>query len=193
MGVVSLDYDTIQEAIRDAVVAGTGLDDDQVIWAYDAYQGGERPVGERFVSLQLGPSMSIGVDGYSTSTDLTRAIGTEVELKATTLQRFTVYISAWGGTPIGSASAPATLERFRNRLGLPSVRNLLLNAGISPFDSGTVSPVPFIDGTKFESRAVLEMRCYMDVSEEDYCGFIARVTATGTVGTFIYVDADLGV
>jgi hypothetical protein len=192
-GRVSINYATIQEAIRTSVVAGTGLDDGQVVWAYNAYQGGERPAGERFVTLQLGPSTSIGIDGYSTEIDLGRPNGSEVELKATTIQKMGVYISCFGGTPIGNTSAYATLERFRNRLGLPGVRNLLLNAGLAPFDAGTVTNIPHIEGTKFESRAVLEMRCYLDVNESDYAGFIAHVHATGTVGTFINVDADLGV
>jgi hypothetical protein len=190
---VSIDYATVQEAIRDAVVAGTGLDDGQVMWAYNAYQGGERPAGERFVTLQLGPSISHGIDGYDATTDLGRLVGSEVELKSTTVQEFGVYISCFGGTVIGNTSAYSTLERFRNRLGLPSVRDKFTLAGLSPFDGGNVRNVPSIEGTKFESRAVLEMRCYLDVAESEFAGFIAHVTAVGTVGTFINVDADLGV
>lgn len=190
---MSIDYATVQDAIRDAIVEGTGLDDDQVMWAYNAYQGGERPAGERFVTLQLGPSVSLGIDGYDATTDLTRPAGAEVELKSTTVQRFGIYISCFGGTVIGNTSAYATLERFRNRLGLPSVRDKFTLAGLSPFDGGNVRHIPHIEGTKFESRAVLEMRCYLDVSESEFTGFIAHVTAVGTVGTFIYVDADLGV
>ena len=196
---MSLDYYAIESAIAAAVVSGTGLDADQVLWAYEAYQGGERPAGERFVTLQLGPSMSIGIDGFDATTDLTRAVGSEVQLKATTLQQFTLYVSCFGGTPTGNTSAGATMERFRNRLGLPSVRGLLSAVGISPFDSGSVQNVPFIEGTKFESRSVLEMRCYIDVDETDFCGFISRVTGTGelmldetmTIGTFVF-DSNLG-
>jgi hypothetical protein len=177
---VSIDYDAAQEAIRDAVVAGTGLDDDQVMWAYNAYQGGERPVGERFVTLMLGPSTTLGVPGYTTDIDTSRPVGTEVELKSTVVQRFRIYIQCFGGTVIGSTSAMATLERFRNRLGLPSVRDLFTTAGISPFDSGGVTNIAHIEGTKFESRATLEVQCYIDASESDFCGFIDHVIATGT-------------
>lgn len=191
---MSLDYDAAQEAIRDAVVEGTGLDDDQVIWAFDAYQGGERPAGERFVTLMLGPSTSLGVPGYTTDIDLTRALGTEVELKSTVVQRFRLYLQCFGGTVIGSASAMATLERFRNRLGLPSVRDLFSAGGISPFDSGSVSHIPHIEGTKFESRATLEVQCYIDASESDFCGFISRVLATGTFyRTYGEADGAFGV
>lgn len=177
---MSLDYDTMQEAMRDAVVAGTGLDDGQVVWAYNAYQGGERPAGERFVTLAVGPSVALGIPGYTTDIDLTRPAGTEVELKATVVQRFRLYVSCFGGSPIGSSSAYATLERLRNRIGLPSVRDLFTAAGVSPFDAGSVQHIPYIEGTKFESRATLEINCYVDASESEFVGFISRVIGTGT-------------
>ena len=186
---MTLDYDALQDAIVDAVATGTGLDSDQVVWAYDAYQGGERPVGERFVTLMLGPSVSLGIPGYTTDIDLTRALGSEVELKSTVVQRFRLYLQCFGGTPIGSTSAFATLERFRNRLGLPSVRDKFTDAGVSPFDPGSVQHIPFIEGTKFESRATLEVQCYIDASESEFCGFISRVIATGTFYR-VYGEAD---
>lgn len=196
---MSLDYDAIQTAISAAVVSGTGLDADHVLWAYESYQGGERPAGESFVTLQLGPSSTIGIDGFDATTDLTRPAGQEVQLKATTLQSFRIYLQAFGGTPTGNTSSLAVLERFRNRLGLPSVRDLLAGVGISPFDSGSVANVPFIEGSKFESRATLEVRCYLDIDETDFVGFFDRVTGTGelkldqytTVGTFVF-DSNLG-
>ncbi len=128
----------------------------------------------------LGPSTTLGVPGYTTDIDTSRPVGTEVELKSTVVQRFRIYIQCFGGTVIGSTSAMATLERFRNRLGLPSVRDLFTTAGISPFDSGGVTNIAHIEGTKFESRATLEVQCYIDASESDFCGFIDHVIATGT-------------
>jgi hypothetical protein len=181
---MSLDYDAMQAAIKSAVVAGTGLRADNVLWAYQKFQGGARPANERHITMLIGPSAPLGIDGYTTFYDDSRAVGEEVELRTISIREFGVLIQCFGGTPAGNGSALATLQRFRDRLALPSVRDYLTAAGVSPFSPGTVNYVPGVEGTKFEGRATLEMRCYVNASESDYAGYIAKVS-----GSYEYTDA----
>jgi hypothetical protein len=187
---VALDYDAMQTAIKAAVAEGTGLPTANVLWAYEKYQGGSRPRNERFVTITLGPSVSLGIDSYDTSIDSSRALGQEVELRTSSVQRFGLLIQCFGGTPMGNGSAMQALQRFRNRLALPSVRDHVYSAYVSPFDAGTVQYVPGIEGTKFEGRATLDMRCYVEASEVEYTGFINRVIGEYDIyiGTFIVLE-----
>lgn len=193
---MSLDYAAMQAAIKSAVVAGSGLPARSVLWAYQAYQGQERPQNERFITMMIGPSISHGIDSFDVTTDLNRPLGQEVILTTSTVQEFGIMLQCFGGTPAGNGTALQALERFRNRLALPTVRGYFTDAGMSPFNSGTVQYVPAIEGTKFESRAVLDMRCYVEASETDYVGFIARVSGNyefTDAGTFVVLDGTFDV
>ena len=173
---MSLDYDAMEAAFHDCAVAATGLPSAAVRWAYAAYQGVPRPVGQRFITMQLGPSVPVGIDGVDTDYDGTRAPGEEIEYKTVAPREFRWYLQCFGGTPNGNTSALATLQKLRERLPLTSVRAHLTGAGISPFAPGAIQYVPSIEGTKFESRATFECRCSVDASESEFCGFIAHVT-----------------
>lgn len=178
---MSLDYAAMQTALSAWVVAASGLDADDVLWAYSKYQGGPRPTLTPHITLRLGPSIIVGQDGLTTSVDLTRPAGTEIELKTTALRRLVVRLQAFGGTPDGGDSAFAMLCTVRDRLRLPSVRDPLGEAGFSPYDPGAVMDVSFIDSTRFESRAVCDVGFYVDASESDFIGFIEHVQITDEI------------
>ena len=178
---MSLDYAAMQTALSAWVVAASGLDAEDVLWAYSKYQGGARPTSTPHISLRLGPSIIVGQDGLESLTDLTRPAGTEIELRTTALRRLVVRLQAFGGTPDGTDSALAMLSRVRDRLRLPSVRDPLSSAGFSPYDPGAIMDVSFIDSTRFESRAVCDVGFYVDASESDFIGFIEHVQVTDEI------------
>jgi hypothetical protein len=146
-------------------------------------------VGQVFVTMMVGPSTPIGVDGLTTTFDATRDLGEEIEVSTNATREFRLYLQAFGGTPMGNRSALAVLQKARERLSLPGVRSLMTDEGISPFAPGPVQYVPSIEGTKFESRATMEIRCYVRADEQEYTGYITRVCMSGTFygqsGTFL--------
>jgi hypothetical protein len=186
---VSLDYDSLEAAIKACIVAATGLPTDAVRFAYAAYQGVPRPVGQPFVTMMLGPSSTVGIDGLTTTFDATRDLGEEIEISSNATREFRLYLQAFGGTPMGNRSALAILQKARERLVLPGVRSLMTDQGITPIGPGAVQYVPSIEGTKFESRATLEIRCYVRADEQEYAGYINRVCFTDRFyspsGTFL--------
>lgn len=178
---MSLNYDAAQTAITTAIASASGLPAADVRWAYHAYQGVPRPAGRQFITMMFGPVLSTGLDGQFAVTDLTRPAGTEVELRTLAQCEFTLMLQAFGGTPDGNTSAGATLTKVQRKLALRSVRNILRAASISPFGPGAVRYIPSIEGSKFESRAALDVRCYVDASESEFIGFIASVTMTDQI------------
>lgn len=180
---MSLNYDTLEAALRTWVTTASGLDNAHVLWAYRAYQGGQRPAGEPHITLMLGPSVPVGIDGVWDSTDLTRAAGQEIKLATIAIRAVTLTLQCFGGTPAGAGSAVALLTKVREKLALPSIRTALNVAGISPFAPGAVQTVPQVQGSKLEPRAVLEVRCYVDASESEYVGFIEHVRMTNRIVT----------
>jgi hypothetical protein len=178
-----MNHTTIQSALQTCVTAASQLPSAQVLWAWQAYQGGERPTGRQFITLQLGPYVPVGLDYVTDSTDLTRPAGSEIKFEAVMPREVNLYLQCFGGTPSGSGSAFATLTRLRDRLLLPSVRAALLAAGVSPFNPGTVRHLPFIEGTKLESRAALDINCYVNASESETAGFIDHVSITDKIST----------
>ena len=178
---MGLDFGAINTALKAWAVAGTGFAADRVLFDWEKYQGGARPTGGAHVTIQIGPGASHSIDGYTTDTDLSRGDGREIRLKTVAMRAFTVTLQAFGGIPAGNGSALSVLSRLREKSVLPSVRDILTAGGIAPFEFGTVRYIPSIQGTKFEGRSMLEVRCYLDCSEEEYTTFFRSVTVAGTV------------
>ena len=111
----------------------------------------------------------------------TRPAGQEVRQTTCGVCEMTVTIRCFGGTPDGNHSPLAILQKARMRLALPRVRDTLTSAGISPIGPGSAVYLPAIAGTQFEGRANLPIRCFVDASEEDFCGYIDWVTVKGTI------------
>ena len=174
-----MDYDALQAAMKACMVAATGLTADRVLFDYAAYQGGARPVDGPFLTMRIGPTIPVGaIDGLVTIIHDDGKPGEEVEIATQATREFTWTVQMFGGTPMGNGSPVARLSRARERLRLPSVRSLLSAVGVSPFGPGSVRFIPQIEGTKFEARAVMDVRCYGDFSTSEFCTYIETVRLT---------------
>lgn len=161
------------------VKAATGYSDSAVIWAE---QSGSCPL-PAFITLRLGELLALGAfDELVTETDLLRPAGTEVELRAEGLREFAVSVQAFGPSTTGNATGRAVLAKCQTALMLPSVRTALAAAGITPFDIGPVQNVTALVHTKFEGRAILEVRFYVRDSISEYTGYIETVEKTSYMG-----------
>lgn len=185
---MSLNWASLETALKAWVAAASGLDASRVLMSYERYQGGARPVSGPHITIQFGPMVTRGIDGSYSTTNLGRAAGEEMVITSIATREMTVTLQCFGGATAGAGTALATLSRVRERLALPSVRDALSAVGLSPFGPGPVTYVPSIEGTKFEGRAVFEVRCLIDASEQEFCGYIASVDIEaryyGAVGTF---------
>jgi hypothetical protein len=82
-----------------------------------------------------------------------------------------VIVECFGGLTSGDGSAYEILEKVRMRTRLSSVRGILSAANVSPHSMGTVSHNPYVEGTKYESRAMMSMSIYACLTESEYVGY----------------------
>jgi hypothetical protein len=189
----------IETALKAWASAASGLLTDRVMMSYDAYQGGERPVGGPFITIRMGVSARMGaLDTLHESFDATRAAGKEFKLQVLAQRDIGVIVECWGGLPSGDGSAYSILETLRARTRLPSVRALLTNANVSPYSMGAVGHNPYVEGTKYESRAMLSMNIYACLTDEEYVGYFSTAeletkvdSVTGATVADVEVDIDL--
>ncbi len=74
---------------------------------------------------------------------------------------------------IPSAGTPLELAlRAQAGLSLPSIRTALGAAGLSPFDMGAPLENGPLVGTKWEARALLEVRFYVTRTVSEFLGYI---------------------
>lgn len=163
---------TIEDALRTWVKSATSYPDARVIWAE---QAGSRPSGD-IITLRLGDVVPLGVvDDVVQETDLNRTAGTEVELRAEGIREFGLTLQAYGSAVTGTSAARAALAKCQTALALPTIRDALETAGVTPFEIGPVQNVTALNHTLFEGRAVLEVRFYTRDSLSEYTGYIASV------------------
>ncbi len=169
----------IEDALRTWVKSSTGLDDDHVIWSD---QTGKRPTNA-YATLRIGALVPIGsVDEVAMITDLGQSAGREIELKVTGSRRFNVSVQLFTPATVSGSSALALLANVQLALGLPTVRQSLADAGITPFDSGAPQNVSALSGTKFEGRSTLEVGFYTLATASEYTGFIEHCTPENYMG-----------
>lgn len=181
---MSVTWADIENALRTAVVNGTTeMDDEQIIWSD---QGGPRPT-TNFITLSLGPLTTVGQPTITNTFDEDAAAGEEMETAVTILQAFTLRIQAFDFESTGDPTARGSLSRLQASLALPSQRAALASVGISIFDYGSVQPNAVAANGRFEARAILDVRCYLNESVSERNTYIesVEVTDTSTDATFV--------
>lgn len=184
-------WQDIEDALRVWVKTSTGYADSQVIWAD---QTARRPEGD-FITLKLTDVISFtGPDELLQLQDLSR-VGEEIEAQVMGRREFGVSLQAFSSAvcspgslvnpfPLGfsDATARAALARCQLGLSLPSVRDTLAAEGATPFDIGSVQNLTALVGTKFEGRALLEVRFYCTMTISEFTTYIEHVNTTDYIG-----------
>lgn len=167
----SVDIKLFEDAIRAAVLAGSGLTDGQVIFR-DQYA--DAPAGEYVTVATDGPETIGWQKAVSQSFDAGQ-VGQEVGLSMQGPAEMRVALQGYSGPTTGDGNAQATLQKVKMYLQTPSARAVLNAAGIGIFDFGKVQRIPRVYGASMEGRASLELRCYVNESVVDRAGYITQV------------------
>lgn len=181
-----MNLDAVMTAIKAGITAAAAPKIRTILWERERYQGTARPTNEPFVTMQLGPFIEVGTDGTWTEFDDTRDEGEEIEVFTLAQRQVLLRLQCWGGTAFGSGSAFGLLNRLRERLILPSVRDIFSAQGVAPAAVDSVRDLSAVFGTSMESRALCDIRCNVDAStqgsdDSDYCGYIKHVEITDEI------------
>ena len=176
-------WQAIQDAIFAWAVAASGYPSAKVIWRD---QDGFAPSGDYIILALLGSDTVEGtVQHYRT--DPLKPPGQEVILTVGGTRSVQIEAQVLTSQTVTSTDALATAEKMRTRTSLPSVRGLLLSAGISPYDQGTVQQVNQVRAANFVGRSVYSFRAYTADLVEERGTYIQKVRATET-GSGMIVD-----
>ncbi len=169
-------WSAIQDAIFAWAVASSGYPSDKVIWRD---QDGFAPAGDYIILSILGSDTVEGPLAHY-RTDPLKPPGQEVILTVGGTRSVQIEAQVLTSATVTATDALATAERMRTRTSLPSVRDILLSAGISPFDMGTVQQVNQVRAANFVGRAVYAYRAYLADLVEERGTYIQTVQATGS-------------
>lgn len=167
-------WTTLENALRTWVKTGSGFADDKVIWAD---QDAPQPSGN-YITLRIGDVSPVGPDELRTYTHADADPGEEIELQAIGMREFVVSVQAFGTPTSGDGTARETLLNVLGALRLPSVRNALVAADLTPYQAGPVQNLSTLVQTKFESRAALEVWFYTSSAISEFTGYIESVEIT---------------
>lgn len=174
------DWSDIEDALRTWVKTSTSLADSQV---YFAEQDGARAPSGNFITVRLGDIRTLGpVDETQTTSIVPGAPGADLRLTSGGPREFTVTLQCFSPDKVSDTTARTLLARCQSGLGLQSVRYAFETAGFSAFDKGTVQNITYLNGTKFEGRAILEIRCYAYESVDEVTTWIENVDTTSYIG-----------
>ena len=169
-------WSALQDAIFAWAVAASGYPSDRVIWRD---QDGFAPLGDYLILSILGSDTVEGPLAHY-RTDPLKPPGQEVILTVGGTRSVLIEAQVLTSQTITATDALAVAEKMRTRTALPSVRDILLSAGISPFDAGSVQQVNQVRSTSFVGRAVYQFRAYLADLVEDRLTYIQKVQATET-------------
>lgn len=173
---VTPDWDGVEIAVRDWVVATTGLTS-----VIRSSQDGPRPTAP-FAEIRVDGLKAVGaVDQLVDSYDAGGDAGEEITRTVSGQRDVPVTVRCYTQSAVGSDSALALLSRAQVGLALPSARDALAAAGLAPFDAGAVKAIPGVLDTRWEGRAELTVRFYLVVEASETTGYIATADVTDTV------------
>jgi hypothetical protein len=167
-----------EKAIRAWIVSATGLPESKVI---RAEQNGPKPAAP-FIDIRLGGLTPVGiVDAVENYYDNEAANGEEIVQMIRGSRELEVSIRAFTESAVGDDTARALLSVAQLALRLDSIRDALAEAGLSPFDNGRIAAIPVVLETRWQGRAQLVCRFYLEETLSERTGYIASVELTNEV------------
>ncbi len=162
--------------MRQWVITAIGFDSTKVI---RAEQDGPRPTGI-FAEVRVGDGAPVGaVDSHEHVYDSGAAAGEEMVETVRGVREVSATVRVFTPSAVGSESARALLSRAQTALGLEGVRQIFYDAGMTLFDrGGPIQSIPAILDTRWEGRAQLTIRLYVEETATATTGYIASTELT---------------
>lgn len=165
----------------DAAMAAVGVDADRILWSDQ-----DAPRGEgAYLTVRRGDLVPVSnpmTQLVDHSEDVPPpAAGQEFEHRTEVTMALTVSLQAFDSRMVGDTTGVALLHEAIMHLGLPTIRDALHAAGLFCFDRGGIRNVSELVGADFESRAVADVRFYLNDVRSEFTGYIASVELTPNV------------
>lgn len=174
--------ETLAEALRVWVRDAASFDDEKVIFSEENTVRPPVP----FITLRIGTLTPLGAaDELVEETDLDGPAGQEITQTIIGRRSLDVSIQCFGRTKKHSAMKILSLVQLS--LSKESVQSALDDAGVSVFDTGTVQNTTGLLETEYESRALLEIECYVTETDSDTTTFIESAEVTNEVSDAVII------
>lgn len=173
-----------EQAIRAWVKTASGLTDESVFFSN---QKVERPASA-YVTIRLGDLVPLGaVDPVTENYDADRDPGVEIEQVVEGTRSLGVSIQVFNGAVAGALSAMNVAKKLQLGIRLPSVRDALNTAGMSPYQIGGVRNLAALLGTAFDGRAQLDVSFYVHETVSEFTTYIETAEITDLSQPKVYV------
>jgi hypothetical protein len=169
---MSLDLAAVKAALKEWIVATSGLPDEQVIWDHKKV---DRGLPEPYIILDIKSLRQVGqprVQQFTRPTpgqyDDPILPGEEIEIRTETSHELLILVQGWAEDPI------SLLQPVRRNCALPSIRRGLRNAGIGVGELRTITEI----GGVQDPRAVMDVKLFLTDTVSEFIGYIETVEIT---------------
>lgn len=187
-----IDWTTIEAALHGWVIATLGLGDESVIWSDQNIAQPAYP----YISMKRGNIVEGGglTDELRTFTDLTQALGEEIEMLTVGPREFTLNIQAHvdecNGANDPNLNSVKLLSKLQASLAQLSVCSLLSTAGMAVIERLGVQDISLVLNGQFINRASFDVRIRTTSVMTERTGFIDKVQLkSDDLGIDTIVDA----
>lgn len=175
---MSISWKTVEDALHNWVVVGSGLDTQHVIWSR---QSAPRPTPP-YIAMSIANISQVGQDWIKVEDNVGGEAGEEVIHKARGQRKISLSLQCFGGESSGDASSYSVLELVRSKSRLPTIRDSLRNAGVGILSIGQITSLDGIVGVvKFEPRATLESLLILSSEVTELGTYIETVKVTNEI------------
>lgn len=174
----SIVFTELEAALFAFAKAASGLADAAII--FDS-QDGISPQTAPYMTIRMGDLVKVGMDATRYDYSAARPAGQEIHRASTGLRELAVTFAFFTPDVVGSATARTLAATVEASLERASLRDALNTAGLGVLAVGPVRWVPKINNTKFEGRAVLEVRFAVPQGSLDVTGYIKTVNVEPTI------------
>lgn len=172
---MAFDWKKLEDAVFAWVHDASGLETSAIFFS----QQDVNAPGGPYLTIKIGDPVRVGGhDGFTEAFDESDGM---VVLTTIGPREVTIQVAAYGCPTNGNDSARAVVGKLQDSLGLPSVRQTLIDAGLGVLEEGTVQDLSAIFGTDFEGRAVLEVLGLINATAEERSGYIHSVQLVNEV------------
>lgn len=170
----------VEDGIFDWVKSGSGLDDDNILWALE--QGPSLPVGV-FISMELHDEDTFGNDWLTYEAAEEPEAGAEIVVTSQGPRVSKLTLTAWSnGTKWKDSRPDLLLKQVRDSTNLPKIYDTLRAAGVGIGGWSAVRTVKVERSQIFDPCATLEVNIHTVDSISATDTDIKTVTVSATVG-----------
>lgn len=170
-------WSTVENALHAWVVAGSGLPAARVVWSGEPVARPTPP----YITIKIAGVRKVGEDWRQTrDAPAPASAGEEIVHSVRGRRELSITLQCFDGDATGVNMPLALLERVKTSVRLPTIHAGLRAAGVGVAAFGNVTAIDTaqLGASRFEPRAILDLRAFVSSEVEEFTTYIQHAEVT---------------